>query len=868
MNNPSQSENPDPYSTQLQQHQFPQSQNPISSDHENNPQTPEVPILQSPQKSDPTQLDEGQEEREEEEECSGMVYKSNTKLANRRNLNRRKKAFVYQKQKAIDKKVHNLLQLGTLVPFVPPERFDFDKHAALLKRLGLWDFVHIEFDEVIRDDLVGQFIVSYDSAKKCCFVNGIRVDVNRTKFARVLKLPSPIKKDKVVGSVAEAVIDLEVSEECVEFVENFVWSWLVLRGGEWIMPNEVNVSLGLIRDGHLEKIDWATLIWVMVENELKQKDQLPVCYYASHMQYFIKSQRKDFFDEESEDFVINETMKEEEKALNEEEIHKVKVEDIKKDEDLLEEVVKVNDEVVDDKDLLKARSQEVNEKEVKKGLHEVEVEVAELQEGPPEEAVDAGVKKDLVGSFHDLSMDRDKFVTIEPNIGLTSGWQDIAQKEEIKDNMMMTGEAGLEMKNDGKHSLQPCTFREGSGYNGNKEIKQEVRLLETEEEEHMEEGEGMQEWENREEGEHMESDDVDELEGDEIGEQLEDEDEDEDDEDEYEYEDEDVDEEEPEDVVECDMAPNHCSVAGTDLTGDPLQGFETTQLPLNLQGQQFQKNSSLDLFTSNAETQVMMGCPSMLGHGHKRVFEYEQGTSHLDGSKRIRHDVGCGQNTSDFSFCMDQVRQYMEKAKIIYEEKSQDCNQVNENQQYLLHELQRRDSIIENLRRNKNEELQKKDREIYRLERELGLLGELVTGYREALKVNRNMFFEYRQRCKLPEEPIYKDAGSGGLVLSTTDLENQRQQQENEDRLKRLLIEQKYNEALEGYVNQFQVLFRKVEMIYVNRLTPVVNEVELLKNLYAARRRAPETPVCVPPETTCHLHSNLENDSVFGHQSS
>ncbi|WOG88233.1 hypothetical protein DCAR_0207467 [Daucus carota subsp. sativus] len=724
MNNPSQSENPDPYSTQLQQHQFPQSQNPISSDHENNPQTPEVPILQSPQKSDPTQLDEGQEEREEEEECSGMVYKSNTKLANRRNLNRRKKAFVYQKQKAIDKKVHNLLQLGTLVPFVPPERFDFDKHAALLKRLGLWDFVHIEFDEVIRDDLVGQFIVSYDSAKKCCFVNGIRVDVNRTKFARVLKLPSPIKKDKVVGSVAEAVIDLEVSEECVEFVENFVWSWLVLRGGEWIMPNEVNVSLGLIRDGHLEKIDWATLIWVMVENELKQKDQLPVCYYASHMQYFIKSQRKDFFDEESEDF------------------------------------------------------------------------------------------------------------------------------------------------NDGKHSLQPCTFREGSGYNGNKEIKQEVRLLETEEEEHMEEGEGMQEWENREEGEHMESDDVDELEGDEIGEQLEDEDEDEDDEDEYEYEDEDVDEEEPEDVVECDMAPNHCSVAGTDLTGDPLQGFETTQLPLNLQGQQFQKNSSLDLFTSNAETQVMMGCPSMLGHGHKRVFEYEQGTSHLDGSKRIRHDVGCGQNTSDFSFCMDQVRQYMEKAKIIYEEKSQDCNQVNENQQYLLHELQRRDSIIENLRRNKNEELQKKDREIYRLERELGLLGELVTGYREALKVNRNMFFEYRQRCKLPEEPIYKDAGSGGLVLSTTDLENQRQQQENEDRLKRLLIEQKYNEALEGYVNQFQVLFRKVEMIYVNRLTPVVNEVELLKNLYAARRRAPETPVCVPPETTCHLHSNLENDSVFGHQSS
>ncbi|KAK1374155.1 hypothetical protein POM88_030348 [Heracleum sosnowskyi] len=832
MNNPSESENPDPDSTQ---HKSPQFQNPISFD----PQTLEFSSIQNPKKPDPTRLIADQEE---EKELSGMVLESATKLPNRRNFSKRKKAVVYKKQLAIDKKVQNLLQLGTLIPFVPSKRFDFDMHEALFKRLGLWDFVHVEFDEVIRDDLVGQFIVSYDHVKKCCFVNGFRISVNRSRFATVMKLP--VKKDKGVGNVAEAVIDLEVgqvSEECVEFVHDFVWSWVVLRGSDWVTPNEIKGWMGLIRDGNLEKVDWASLIWVMVENELKQKDQLRMCYYASHLQYFIKSQRKDLFDEESEDVAGKEEMKEGEKALGEEEINEVNVEEMKKDEDLLEEAEKVDEkEVMDDRDLLRGRPQEVDEKEAKKGLHEAEVE--EVEEGPHEEAVEVeGVKKDVFGSFYELGKDPDKFVMEEPNTGLTLGQQDIVQKEEIKDDTRMSGEECLEKKYDNqfyfghdtesKHFLKPCLFGEGRSLNGKEEIKQEVGQLETKEEEHMEEGEGIQEWE------HMEAEDLEELEGDEMREQLEMEDEEEE-------ELEDEEDEELEDDIDCNIAPTYGSVERANLTGNLFQGFEPAHLPLNLQGQQLHENPSMARFASNVEKQVMMDA-------HKRVFDYEQDTSHPDGSKRIRTDVDWDQNTSDFRSCMDQARQYMEKAKLIYEEKGQAYNQVNANRQYLLQELQQRNNVIENLQREKNEELQKKDREIYRLERELDLLGELVNGYREALKVNRNMFFEYRQRCKLPEEPIYKDVGSGGgLVLSTTDLEKQRQQQENEDRLKRLMIEQKYKEALEGYINQFQVLFSKVQTIDVNRLTPLVNEVKLLKELYAARHKAPKIPDCVPPEST------------------
>ncbi|XP_074327579.1 uncharacterized protein LOC141665492 [Apium graveolens] len=682
MNNPIQSENQDPDSTQ---HQFPQFQNPISSHHESKLQTLEILTIQNPEEPYPTRLVADQEEQEEKE-SSGMVQESASKY--RRNFNKRKKSAVYKKQLAIDKKVQNLLQLGTLIPFVPSKRFDFDMHEALFKRLGLWDFVHIEFDEVIRDDLVGQFIVSYDHVKKCCFVNGYRISVNRSRFATVLKLP--VKKDKAVGNVAEAVIDLEmdqVSEECVEFVKDFVWNWVVLRGNDWVTPSEVKSCMGLIRDGNMEKVDWASLIWVMVENELKHKDQLRMCYYASHLQYFLKSQRKDLFDEESEDVAVNQEMKEEEKALGEEEINEVKVEKMKKDEDLLEESDKVDEkELMDDRDLLKERPQEVDEKEVKKGLHEADVK--EVKEGPHEEAVELGVKKDVV-SFYDLGKDPDQFVIEEPNTGLTLGQQDIVLKEEIKDGVAMAHRDLPEIKPDrqfyfgyekeNKYSLQPCIFGESKVFNGKEEIKQEVGKLETEEEEHMEEGERIKEWE------HMEAADAEELEGDEMGEQLEVEVEEEE-------ELEDEEEEELGDGIDCNIAPNYGSVERAALTGNLLQGFETAHLPLNLQGQQLHENSSMACFASIVEKQAMMGFPSMLGNGHKRILDYEQDdTSHLDRSKRIRTDVGWDQSTSDFRSCMDQAMQYLEKSKLIYEEKGQAYNRVNESQQYFIQELQRRD---------------------------------------------------------------------------------------------------------------------------------------------------------------------------------
>lgn len=943
MASPSQIQELDPDPPSIQQQNSPQIENPISNleeiTHQNDhpsPKTLEMSRIQDPERSHPV-LEESHvilDLEEQEEEFSGNVISTNTKIRSRSKVYKRKKRGGSMRQLTIDKKVDNLLKCVNFVPFMPAKRLDFDKYEHLLKELGLWDFVRLEFDDVVRADWISQLIVSFDSAKRCCFVNGVRIYMSRSSFVKALNLPKPsIKKEKVVGSVAEAAIDLDaegerVSEDCVKFLEDLVWNWVVLHGDDWVMPNEIRGWMGLIRDGHPERVDWGGMFWVMVENELKQRgDQLRECYYTSHLQYFIKSHCKVLPDEDSKKFGADEGSKEEGKLLSEEDSREAEVEqvksqpmdlfeevglkvvadegankevklsseedykevevgEIKKDEDLMEEPHKVAKEGINEEVKLSTEedNKELEVEEIKKDEHlleephKVDQKVAEegdlssermhgvelvekVKEGPNEAEVEK-VKEDTDGSLFDSIKEVDN-VVLGPNIELALGQQDVVEREKINGFNMMDVEECKEKRHDDlylgasdhgrKPFLRPCILGEGRGSDGNGEGKQEVEQLQMEEGqqliqegkhmedvEHIQRGEQMEEMEELQGWEHMEAeetDDVDEVEVDEL--------EVDDTEEQVEVEDED---EELEDGMEHDIPQNYGSPGGAGLPGDLLQAFETTQLASNLQGQQIHENSSMELFAPNAETHLMMGGPSMYGNGQKRPIDYEQNTSHPNESKRIRTEGGWDPKNSEFGFCMGQAEQFMEKAKIMYAEKEQAYHELNMHQQYLLREVQQRDDYIESLERNSNESLQKKDAEIYRLERELGLLTELVNGYREALKENRRAFLEYRQRCQLPEEPIYKDAGPGGLVLSVTEIEKQRQQQENEDRLTRLMIEQKFTEAFEGYCNQFEVLLYKVQLIDLERLTPIENEVKLLKELSTTKRRASEKEDLVPTE--------------------
>ncbi|CAL5336818.1 unnamed protein product [Camellia sinensis] len=222
-----------------------------------------------------------------------------------RRPNKRKKGYK-KKQQAIEKKLQTLTSNLKPIPFVPSKTLDFDKHEKLLKRLGLWDFVHIEFDRNIRVDLISQLIATYDSRLRCSYVNEFRIMVNRADLARAFKLP--VKKDKgnasaLLSSSSEAVdLDSEVlSDESVAFIEDFLSNWVLLHEDMWMMPSEVLNWTRAIKDGHPEKVDWAGLIWFMVEKELNQGQQLEDCYYASHLQYLMKSQREEEVKEDEDD---------------------------------------------------------------------------------------------------------------------------------------------------------------------------------------------------------------------------------------------------------------------------------------------------------------------------------------------------------------------------------------------------------------------------------------------------------------------------------------------------------------------------------------------------------------------------------------
>ncbi|KAK7405025.1 hypothetical protein VNO78_06165 [Psophocarpus tetragonolobus] len=189
-------------------------------------------------------------------------------------------------------KLQVLVETLKPIPFTPSKALDFEKHQGLLQRLGLWDFVHIEFDSPLRSDLLAQLIASYVQNNRCSYVNGVRILVNRADLGRALKLP----KKSVGGATSTAVSTDSVDlEESIAFVEELVYTWMVLHGDASIMPSDVLGWLNLIKEGNFEKVDWAGLIWVMMERELKAP-QLDSCYYASHLQQLIKAQHEELLE--------------------------------------------------------------------------------------------------------------------------------------------------------------------------------------------------------------------------------------------------------------------------------------------------------------------------------------------------------------------------------------------------------------------------------------------------------------------------------------------------------------------------------------------------------------------------------------------
>nr|GEV64817.1 hypothetical protein [Tanacetum cinerariifolium] len=116
-------------------------------------------------------------------------------------------------------------------------------------------------------------------------------------------------------------------------------------------------------------------------------------------------------------------------------------------------------------------------------------------------------------------------------------------------------------------------------------------------------------------------------------------------------------------------------------------------------------------------------------NGGKRLMEAEDDMHHLDGNnKRLRTNDMLDQNQNDFGYGMEQMHQWMEKAKMLYESKEQNYADSQYNQQLAINQLQERKNMLEMIIKSKDQELETKRAEVFRLERELFLMSDLVSG--------------------------------------------------------------------------------------------------------------------------------------------
>uniref|UniRef100_A0A6N2MCI4 Uncharacterized protein n=1 Tax=Salix viminalis TaxID=40686 RepID=A0A6N2MCI4_SALVM len=592
---------------------------------------------------------------------------------------------------------------------------------ANLKRrvqLGLWEFVHLQFDTNIRADLLAQLIAGYNPAMRGSYVNEVKIMVNRTDLGRALKLP--VKKDK--SSVGDGVSEFMESAESIGFIEELVSNWILLHEDTWMMPPDILNWIKLIKEGNFEKLDWAGMIWYMVEKELNAEPIVGNCYYASHLQCLIKCQREELLKEGS---------------------------------------LKMEIDVKDDGDDEGAKMEQSMRME----------EGAEMAEDFKGES--SGGKR-----------------------GGNVGDGDVMDFEERKEEEDQGQWGKISM--DG-HYLQPCGFSKVMGV----ECEEEGKKQDEVEGEEEEQGKGAEEGEEEEEGEE--------------------------------------DEEEEEDDIGFHIAAKG-NILERISSENLLEVMGAAQFPFSSGVQIHDNVSSREFLVSRVDTETIPG-GLMFGNvsGSKRVIEHlESDIPHHSlnvGNKRMRSDGHWD------------AKPYMDFDS--FEEEMQNMMGKNQNDDggkgaVLCNELQQRDNFIQQLQKAKMEEQQKSQLEVYRLEHELYTMGNLLEGYRKALKESHKAFSEYRARCQLPVEPIYKDTGSGGLVLSTMEFEKQRLKQEEEERLNRVLLEKLVKEFESECIPKFEGHENTVKLLR-DKLLVVGDKFNLLKEMYVKRKML-EMSECVATE--------------------
>ncbi|CAN6207561.1 unnamed protein product [Urochloa humidicola] len=168
-------------------------------------------------------------------------------------------------------------------------------HEAALSALGLLDFARVDLhSDAARPDLVAPLVAYYDPVCKRSFVRGVRVAVSRYDLARALSLPP---KPASAAAAPPDVDPAAVAPAVMQLLHDYVL--LPFQGDDMcILPQEVAAAEQAVREGSAHRVDWAGLIWGLVEKELLElpKRDDGVCYFGPHLQRLIRAQKPNLFE--------------------------------------------------------------------------------------------------------------------------------------------------------------------------------------------------------------------------------------------------------------------------------------------------------------------------------------------------------------------------------------------------------------------------------------------------------------------------------------------------------------------------------------------------------------------------------------------
>ncbi|KAE8770219.1 hypothetical protein D1007_58090 [Hordeum vulgare] len=119
---------------------------------------------------------------------------------------------------------------------------------------------------------------------------------------------------------------------------------------------------------------------------------------------------------------------------------------------------------------------------------------------------------------------------------------------------------------------------------------------------------------------------------------------------------------------------------------------------------------------------------------------------------------------------------------MLYEQKDREIQEVLSQKQYMANLLQEKEAIIHSLNSARFEQENKLQAKLRSFEHDLNVMGQMISGYKKALKQSRASFSEYRKEFPCNKSRYHDVPNGGGLVLSVNELKRKRWEEEQQKR--------------------------------------------------------------------------------------